>query len=129
MGVKLRERPGKGWYVLTDYRGQRKAKCFGKDKKQAKLFADKLTARIKWAEQSGEAVALSSPDGAIPTVQGYFTEWLKTYADIHCKRTTATDYRGALSLHVFPRFGERRLHEISRRDVKRLIADLISQGL
>ena len=23
MGVKLRERPGKGWYVLTDYRGQR----------------------------------------------------------------------------------------------------------
>ncbi len=44
MGVKLRERPGKGWYVLTDYRGQRKAKCFGKNKVLAKEFKEKLEA-------------------------------------------------------------------------------------
>ena len=75
MGVKLRERPGKGWYVLTDYRGQRKAKFFGKDKKQAKLFADKLTARIKWAEQSGEAILLSRPDQAMPTVGTNLHSW------------------------------------------------------
>ena len=31
MGVKLRERPGKGWYVLTDSGGQSKAKRFGKE--------------------------------------------------------------------------------------------------
>ncbi len=47
MGVKLRERPGKGWYVLTDYRGQRKAKCFGKNKALAKEFKEKLEAKLK----------------------------------------------------------------------------------
>ena len=59
MGVKVRERPGKGWYVLTDWNGQRKAKFFGKDKALAKAFAAKLAAKLKWAEQSGEAITLS----------------------------------------------------------------------
>jgi hypothetical protein len=69
MGVKLRERPGKGWYVFTDWNGQRKAKFFGKNKALAKAFADKLAAKLKWAEQSGEAVTLATPDGTIPTVE------------------------------------------------------------
>ena len=47
MGVKLRERPGKGWYVLTDYRGQRKAKCFSKNKVLAKEYKEKLEAKLK----------------------------------------------------------------------------------
>ena len=50
MGVKLRERPGKGWYVLIDWKGKRKAKAFGKDEKSAQLFAQKLTYRLKEAE-------------------------------------------------------------------------------
>ena len=70
MGVKVRERPGKGFYVLTDWQGKRKSKFFGKDKKQAKLFAEKLKARLKWAEQSGEPVMLSSPDGKVPPYDG-----------------------------------------------------------
>jgi len=129
MGVKLRERPDKGWYVLTDYRGQRKAKCFGKDKKQAKLFADKLTARIKWAEQSGEAVALSTPDGKIPTVKDYLMDWLITYVAVHCKATTATGYRQWVDKYLIPALGDRRLHEVTRADIKRLIADLAGRGL
>ncbi len=129
VGVKLRERPGKGWYVLTDYRGQRKAKCFGKDKKQAKLFADKLTARIKWAEQSGEAVALSTPDGKIPTVKDYLMDWLMTYVAVHCKATTATGYRQWVDKYLIPALGDRRLHEVTRADIKRLIADLAGRGL
>ncbi len=47
MGVKVRERPGKGWYVFTDWNGQRKAKSFGKNKKLAKDFASKLEAKLK----------------------------------------------------------------------------------
>ena len=129
MAVKLRERSGKGWYVVTDWKGQRKTKFFGKDKKLAKAFADKLAAKLKWAEESGEPLRLSSPDGTIPTVQAYFKEWLTTYAEIHCKPATATDYRGALENHIFPALGDRKLHEVSRGDVKRLIASLAGKGL
>ena len=132
MGVKLHERPGKGWYVLTDWNGQRKAKCFGStkaDKKRAEEFADKLTARLKWAEQSGEPIALSRPDQAMPTVKTYLEEWLTSYAKVHCKPTTAGSYGSALELHVCPTLGERRLNEVTRVDIKRLIADLTGKGL
>jgi hypothetical protein len=40
-----------------------------------------LAAKLKWAEQSGEAVTLATPDGTIPTVEAYLTEWLTVYAE------------------------------------------------
>jgi len=128
MGVKLRERPGKGWYVLTDYRGQRKAKCFGKDKKQAKLFADKLTARIKWAEQSGEAILLSRPDQAMPTVGTYLTEWLEGTAKIQCKESTYEEYTRAIHGRLLPSFGERSLSSLTRADLMKFAASMVEQG-
>lgn len=128
MGVKLRERLGKGWYVLTDWRGQRKAKCFGKNRALAKAFAEKLAARLKWAEQSGEAVTLSTPDGMIPTVANYLTEWLTVYAEAHCKPSTASGYRIVLEHHVVPALDTKRLHEVSRGDIKRLIAYWLTEG-
>jgi integrase len=128
MAVKLRERPGKGWYVLIDWHGQRKAKFFGQDKKQAKAFADKLAARLKWAEQSGEPIALSQPDQAMPTVKAYLEDWLTTYADAHCKPSTASDYWKVVNRHILPVLGDRHLHDVTRADIKRLIASLIAQG-
>src|SRR4029077_8737700 len=105
MGVKLPERPGKGWYVFTDWNGQRKAKCFGKNKSQAKAFADKLAAKLKWAEQSGEAVTLATTDGTIPTVADYLAEWLTLYAEPHCKPSTSDEYRKVIEKHLLPAFG------------------------
>ncbi len=128
MGVKLRERPDKGWYVLTDYRGQRKAKCFGKDKKQAKLFADKLTARIKWTEQSGETIPLSRPDQAMPTVGTYLTEWLEWTAKIQCKESTYEEYASAIHRRLLPSFGERSLSSVTRADLMKFAASMVEQG-
>lgn len=128
MSVKVRERPGKGWYVLTDWNGQRKAKYFGKDKALAKAFAAKLAAKLKWAEQSGEAVTLATQDGAVPTVADYLTDWVKVYAEAHCKPSTASGYRIVLEHHIIPALGTRRLHEVSRTDIKRLIAEWLAQG-
>jgi len=128
MGVKLPERPGKGWYVFTDWNGQRKAKFFGKNKALAKAFADKLAAKLKWAEQSGEAVTLATKDGTIPTVADYLTEWLRVYAEPHCKPSTAGEYRKVIEKHLLPAFGEKRLHDVTRTDLKRLIASLVAKG-
>ena len=102
MGVKLRERRGKGWFVFIDWKNQRNAKFFGKNKPLAKSFADKLAAQLKWAEQSGEPVALSGPTGQLPTVKAYLTEWLTVYAEVHCKASTAAGYRQVCERHPTP---------------------------
>jgi integrase len=130
MGVIVKQRPDKpGWWVFVNYQGKRTKKCFGSDKKGAKAFADKLSARLKWAEASGECLALSKPDQQMPTVEEYLQEWLSTYAEVHCKPTTARGYRLWLTNHIFPAFGNRQLHEVSRADIKRLIAHLVEKGL
>jgi hypothetical protein len=55
MGVKVGERKDKpGWWVFINHQGRRTKKYFGRDKKGATAFADKLSARLKWAEASGE---------------------------------------------------------------------------
>jgi len=114
--------------VLIDWKGQRKAKSFGTKKKLAQEFAAKVEARLKWAEHSGESVALNRSDQAIPTLKDYLTEWLEVYADAHCKPSTASGYRIVIDHHVIPVLGERRLHEVTRTDVKRLIVSLVDQG-
>jgi integrase len=131
MGVRLREVPGKGWYVFINYQNQRKAKFFGPtkaDKRRGQEFADKLSARLKWAEHSGEPIALNRPDATMPMVKDYLSEWLRVYADAHCKPSTASGYRIIVEHHILPALGERRLHEVTRTDIKRLIASLVAQG-
>jgi integrase len=123
MGVKVREVDGKGWYVFINWRNQRKAKSFGADKATAKEFAKKLSARLKWAEVSGEPLVLSQPDQQMPTVKGYMSEWLQTYAKVHCKPSTYRGYERAIHQHLIPAFGDKPLHELKREHVKRLIAE------
>jgi integrase len=126
MSVKVRLRPGKGWYVLTDWSGQRKAKFFANNKALAKVFANKLAARLNWAEQNGEAITLGRKDGTIPAVTEYLTEWLRVYDDPHCKPSTAFGYRMVVNHHLIPALGSRRLNAVSRTDIKRLIAQWLT---
>lgn len=128
MGVKVRERKdkmgrSKGWYVLTDWNGQRKAKYFGKDEKQAKRFAEKLEARLKWAEHSGEPIVLAQPAQSMPTVKAYLEDWLKTYAKAHCKPSTYRGYQRSIEKQLIPAFGQYLLHHLKREQVKRFVAE------
>jgi len=130
MGVKLKQREGKGWYVFTNWKGQRKAKCFGDNKKQAQAFANKLAAKLKWAEESGEPVSLARPEQeAMPTLQVFLEDWLQTYAEVHTKSNTARGYRKSLEKHIYPALGQRQLKDVARSDIKKLIATLTRQGL
>ena len=47
MGVRLQEREGKGWYVIINWKGQRRTKFFGKNKALAKDFREKIEAKLK----------------------------------------------------------------------------------
>jgi len=130
MGVTVGQRNDRpGWWVFINHQGNRIKKCFGNDKKLAQAFAAKIEAKLRWAAANGEAVTLSSPDQPSPTVKQYLTDWVESYAKVHCKRTTAKSYERVLQLHIYPMFGGRRLQEVTRADIKRLIADLVAKGL
>ncbi len=130
MGVKVRTRSDKpGWWVFINHKGKRTKKCFGTNKKLAQEFAAKLTAKLKWAEVNGEPVALSQPDQVIPTVKVYLTDWLSSYAEVHCKPTTAEGYRHSMTQHIYPVLGTRQLHEVTRADIKHVIAGLAGKQL
>ncbi len=105
MGVKVRERLGKGWYVLSNWQNKRKAKCFGKRKALAKAFADKFIAKLKWAEQSGEAITLGTKDGTTPTGATYLTEWLTVMPSRIASRRRIAAANKPLSNASFRRLG------------------------
>ena len=138
MAVKLRqrwekdrqtgERRYKGWYVLTDGDGQRKAKFFGKDKKQAEAFAHKLAARLKWAEAGGEPIVLARPDQKMPTVESYLKEWLEGSVKPHCKQSTYEEYKRAIDVHLVPAFGSQIFGSLTRKDITRFVSAYVEKG-
>ena len=129
MGVRVSQRNDKpGWWVMVNHKGKRFKKCFGSNKRLAQDFANKLSARLKWAEVNGEPVVLSQPEQVMPTVKAYLEDWLNIYAKVHCKPSTYRSYKRAVDSHLVPEFGDRPLHLLKREDVKRLIAKLSGTG-
>ena len=74
MGVIARERDGKGWFVFINWKGKRKAKAFGSNKKSAQLFAQKMAYRLKEAEQEGTPVHFADFQKPMPTVKEYLAK-------------------------------------------------------
>ncbi len=120
MGVKLRERPGKGWYVLTDYRGQRKAKCFGKNKVLAKEFKEKLEAKLKLG-----SVGITTKAGV--KFQDYADTWLERIQHTR-KHSTHEDYQKILRRDLLPPLRELDLEDVTREKIKSLAFDGLKRG-
>jgi integrase len=59
----------------------------------------------------------------------YAERWLRTYADVHLRETTAKNYRSLLAHHVLPTLGAKTLDAISREDIKAVIATMHHKGL
>jgi hypothetical protein len=97
MGVRIRQKDGK-WYVFINHHGRRKAKCVG-DKRAAEVVKRKLEAKLTLRD-----FKLDEPP-PFPTFGAYVERWLGTYADIHCRETTADNYRRLLQHHVVPLIG------------------------
>jgi len=123
MGVKVRKR-GTKWYVLVSYRGRRKAKCVG-----SREAAEQVRRQVEAKLALGDLSVLDAPTDKKPTFGAYADGWLKDYARIECKTSTAKGYEGVLEQYLRPRFGTKILDEIRRDDIKALINDLISKDL
>src|ERR1017187_842013 len=123
MGVKIRKRFGK-WYVFVNYRGRRKSKCVG-SREAAEHVRRQLEAKLALGNLS---VLDSEPEKA-PSFDTYADRWLKDYARIECKTSTADGYEGVLEQYLRPRFGKKLLDEIRRDDIKSLINELVNKDL
>ena len=123
MGVKVRKKGAK-WYVLVDYHGRRKSKCVG-----SREAAEQVRRQVEAKLALGDFSVLNTAEDKKPTFNAYADGWLKDYARIECKTSTADGYEGVLDQYLRPRFGKKLLNEIRRDDVKALINDLISREL
>jgi integrase len=123
MGVKIRKRGGK-WYVFVNYNGRRKAKCVGTSRELAQQVRRQLEAKLAL----GDLALFDSAEKAL-TFGAYADQWLKDYARVECKTSTADGYAGVIEQYLRPRFGNRSLDQIKRDDIKAMINDLIAKEL
>jgi integrase len=123
MGVKVRKKGAK-WYVLVNYHGRRKAKCVG-----SREAAEQVRRQVEAKLALGDLSVIDTADDKRPNFNTYSEGWLKNYARIECKTSTADGYEGVLDQYLRPRFGKKLLDEIRRDDIKALINELVSDEL
>jgi integrase len=118
MSVTLRKR-GSKWYVFVNYHGRRKNKCVG-----TRAAAEEVRRQLEAKLALGDLGFFAEGEGPAPNFSDYAQQWLSGYAESECKPSTVRSYEQLLRIHVIPRFGERRLTEIEREQIKAFIADL-----
>jgi integrase len=123
MGVKVRKPDGySAWCVVIDHKSRRKTIAVG-----SREAAERVRREIEVRLALGGMEILEPQASAPPTLAEYFVDLL-THIDHERKPSTAGFYGQFLRLYVLPRFGERRLDNIEREDVKRFILDLRGRG-
>jgi integrase len=122
MAVKVKQHKGK-WWVFSDHKGKRKAKCVG-SKQAAETAAKKIEAKLTL----GDFTLLDEKAKPV-SFADYAAEWLKTSAAIRCKPSTAEEYERVCRLYLTPVFGTKHLPDITREQVKRLLAEILERGL
>ena len=123
MGVTIRKKGGK-WFVFVNHQGRRKAKCVG-----SKAAAEQVKRVLEAKLTLGELGMFSDHENQMPLFASYADQWMKDYARVECKTSTADGYESVLRQYLRPKFGAKRLAEIKRDDIKALINDLIGKGL
>ncbi|MDP6179321.1 MAG: hypothetical protein QGG48_05460 [Desulfatiglandales bacterium] len=100
--------------------GKRTSRYIG-DKATAESVASKIRAKI----QLGESGLVSKEK--IPTFEEYAKKWLAF--PHYPKESTMESYRDNLRLHVCLALGKKRLTEITRKDLKLFLEELLGKGL
>jgi integrase len=118
MGVKIRKLRGK-WYLVIDYHGKRKTRVIGTDRRVAEEVRRQVEAKLTL----GDYGILENQE-QIPTFGAYAERWLRTYVEVERKRSTLRSYEQLLRIHVIPRFGQTRLSDVKRGDIKAFLGDL-----
>jgi integrase len=126
MGVIVRQKNnGKGqpWWIFINHQGRRMSRKVG-DKKAAEAVASEIRKKLRLGE-----FAIDTETRTIPTFKLYAKGFMETYSKINHKPSTRDSYKAVLNLHIKPVFGDKRLDEITRKDIKSFIVEKQASGL
>jgi integrase len=122
MGVTVRQKKDNKWWVFTAYKGKRKSKCIGENKRAADQVAEKIRAKMTLG------LFESADEKPQHPFDMYFKNWLETYATAHCKASTVTGYEIAFRLYLLPALGQKDLGKITREEVRTIAYAMLTQG-
>jgi len=71
----------------------------------------------------------AEPQPDKPTLAAWAKQWLSTYAKVHCKFATHRLYKQVVEDHLEPTLGKKKLDEITRADIRALIASKVGEEL
>jgi integrase len=120
MSVRVRKRNGV-WWVYISLHGRRKAKKVG-----TREAAERVKREIEARLALSDCGFLVEGKAKIPTFGEYAVRWQKEHVDTHCKPSSAVKHEQVLRLYLLPKLSDKRLHQISRADLKGLLADLLA---
>ena len=124
MGVRVRQKTkGKGnpWWVFITHNGKRTSRKVG-DKKAAEAVASTIRAKLQLGEFGFE------DKKPVPTFKEYATIWITVDVPALCKESTAEIYSWMLQNHVLPGFGDCKVTDITRGNVKDFLLGKINEG-
>lgn len=124
MGVTVRQKTkgrGKPWWVFIAHNGKRTSKMVG-DQQAAEEVASNIRAKLQLGEFSFEE------EKQIPMFKDYADSWIKITVPATCKQQTSNGYNDALRLHILPIFGDMKVTEITKGQIKDFLFDRLNQG-
>ena len=127
MGVTVRQKKrGRGlpWWVFVHVNGSIRSKKIG-DKRAAETVASAVRRKIKAGELN---LPSPDPEQKSPRFGDYAERYIESYAKIACKFTTWRSYETIIEKHLNPIWRTKRLDQITRADVKRLILQKQQDG-
>jgi hypothetical protein len=117
MGLKVRQKiKGKGqpWWVFISHNNKRTSRKIG-DKRAAMVVASKIR------EQLPNGDFKIDDNRSVPSFKLFADGFMGTYSKLNHKESTRDSYRDVLRIPRNPVFGDKRLDEIERKDIKQFV--------
>lgn len=108
-----------------DYMGKRKCKCIGRDRR----IAEEVRRQVEGKLALGDLSIFAAERAQLLTFSAYADQWLKDYARMECKTSTAKGYERVIEQYLRPRFGSMHLKNVTRDDLKTMINELVEKDL
>lgn len=127
MGVTVRQKnKGKGnpWYVFIYQNKTTRSKSVGEKK-----LANAVAAKIRKKLVAGQLNLDGKETNTSPEFTAYAKHYLEGYVKTACKRNTWTGYETIIRLHIAPAWKGKKLNQIKRADVKKLLLQKQQAGL
>ena len=121
-GVRVHPSGRKVFIVKTRYRGRVIKMTIGPEGAVSPAYARVRAAEIITDARAGKKPAGRKSDG--PTMSDLGKRFLEEYVPVHCKASTAEEYRRSVKLFIDPRIGKLRVPDVQRSDIAALHHDM-----